>query len=55
MSPAPAPAPVSNDAAPAPVTTGDPVPAAPVMTDATLSETTTTNISMEDGNGRAIG
>ncbi|MFN8591110.1 MAG: CAP domain-containing protein [Thermomicrobiales bacterium] len=52
---APAPAPVSNDAAPAPVTTGDPVPAAPVMTDATLSETTTTNISMEDGNGRAIG
>jgi uncharacterized protein YkwD len=38
-------APVSTDAA----------PAAPVYTDPTLSETTTTNISMEDGNGRAIG
>jgi hypothetical protein len=38
-------APVSTDAA----------PAAPVYTDPTLSETTTTNISREDGNGRAIG
>jgi len=36
-------------------TSVEPVAAAPVYTDPTFSETTTTNISMDDGNGRAIG
>jgi hypothetical protein len=62
--PAPAPAPVTTTAsAPAPVTTTTtttttaPPPAAaePVYTDATFTETTTTNIEMNEGNGRALG
>jgi hypothetical protein len=61
---APAPAPVTTTAsAPAPVTTTTtttttaPPPAAaePVYTDATFTETTTTNIEMNEGNGRALG
>ncbi|MCC7022685.1 MAG: hypothetical protein IT338_07655, partial [Thermomicrobiales bacterium] len=70
VSDAPAPAPVADtaasdgatyveptDTAPvdaAPVTT-EPAPAAPVYSEPTFTESTTTNISMEDGNGRAIG
>jgi hypothetical protein len=50
--PAPAAEPVYTDSAP--VAT-EPVASEPVYTDTTFSETTTTNISMEDGNGRAIG
>jgi hypothetical protein len=49
--PAPAPAPVTTTTT---ITTAPP-PAAPIVTDPTLTETTTTNISMEDGNGRALG
>lgn len=52
-----------SGAAPAPVETTYTAPVAapvstasePIITDPTFSETTTTNISMEDGNGRAIG
>jgi hypothetical protein len=38
-------------------TTTAPPPAAaePVYTDATFTETTTTNIEMNEGNGRALG
>jgi uncharacterized protein YkwD len=57
---APAPAatePVYTDSGPV-STNSEPVnaaPAEPVYTDPTFSETTVTNISMEDGKGRAIG
>jgi hypothetical protein len=57
-------APATTTAAPAPetattttTTTTAPPPAAaePVYTDATFTETTTTNIEMNEGNGRALG
>jgi uncharacterized protein YkwD len=57
---APAPAtsePVYTDSEPV-STSSEPVntaPAEPVYTDPTMTETTVTNISMKDGNGRAIG
>jgi uncharacterized protein YkwD len=49
----PAPAPAAS--APAPVTTEYIPPAEPVYTDPTLTETTTTVIETNDGNGRAMG
>jgi uncharacterized protein YkwD len=50
-SPAPAPETTTTTTATAP----PPVAAEPVSTDATFTETTTTNIEMNDGNGRALG
>jgi hypothetical protein len=60
---APAPATTTTTAAPAPETTTTtstttaPPPAAaePIYTDATFTETTTTVIEMNEGNGRALG
>mgnify|MGYP002336021623 CR=1 FL=1 len=51
----PAPAPVTTTSTTTTTTTITSAPAEPVYTDPTLSETTVTNISMEEGNGRAIG
>jgi uncharacterized protein YkwD len=50
-SPAPAPETTTTTTATAP----PPVAAEPVSTDATFTETTTTNIERNDGNGRALG
>jgi uncharacterized protein YkwD len=56
---APAPAPAGEPVYTEPVATepvySEPAPSEPVYTDPTFTETTTTNISMDDGNGRAIG
>jgi uncharacterized protein YkwD len=54
---APAPAPATTTTTTTTTTTAAPPPelAKPIVTDPTLTETTVTNISMEDGNGRAIG
>jgi hypothetical protein len=51
--PAPAPAPVTTTTTA--TTTAPPPVAEPVSTDATFTETTTTNIEMNEGNGRALG
>lgn len=53
--PAPAPALVSEPPPATTTTTAAPPPAEPVYTDPTFSETTVTNISMDDGNARPIG
>jgi uncharacterized protein YkwD len=54
--PAPAPATTTTSTTTTTTTTSyTPPPAEPVYTDPTLTETTVTNISMEEGNGRAIG
>jgi uncharacterized protein YkwD len=52
--PAPAAAPVTTTTTTT-TTATEPVPVAPVYTDPTFSETTVTNIEMEDGNARPIG
>jgi hypothetical protein len=51
---APAPAPETTTTTTS-ATAPPPVAAEPVSTDATFTETTTTNIEMNDGNGRALG
>jgi uncharacterized protein YkwD len=53
--PAPAPATTTTSTTTTTTTISSPPPAEPVVTDPTFSETTVTNISMEEGNGRAIG
>jgi hypothetical protein len=57
--PAPAPAPAPTTSEPAPVIYSDPAPATvagePVYTDTTFTETTTTVIEMNPGNGQARG